>query len=95
MSFTIDKNAHFSQLKRSVAWNWGNKDDGTISSNKSYKSALDVTEVSLALTMATFESKMTTSFDQMREDAKEDRKAAKRIGNAKKEWTNVERPNKM
>ena len=32
-------------------------------------------EVSLALTMATFESKMTTSFNQMREDAREDCKA--------------------
>ena len=34
-----------------------------------------MTEVSLALTIATFESKMTMSFIQMREDARENPKA--------------------
>ena len=55
MSFTIDENAQFPQLKKSVAWTGNNKDDGTIDSNKSHKSATDVTKVSLALTLQTFE----------------------------------------
>ena len=75
MSFTIDNNVQFPQMKKQVAWIGNNKDDGTIDSNKLHKSATDVTKVSLALTIATFESKMTTSFIQMREYAREDQKA--------------------
>ena len=89
MSFTIDENAQCLLLKKSVAWNGGNKDDGTIDSIKSHKSATDVTEVSLALTMATFESKMTTSFNQMREDAREDLKADQEA-----DWAREERMDK-
>ena len=55
MSFTIDKTIHFPPLnEKTVAYSGGDKDDGTT----------DVTEVSLALTMATY---------QMREDNRQQR----------------------
>ena len=85
MTFTIDKNAHFPQLKKSVAWNGGNKDDGTIDSIKSHKLATDVIEISLGYIMTTFESKMTTSFNQMREDASGDRKADREADQTREE----------
>ena len=75
MSFTIDKDTQFPALKeKNVTWGGGHKDDGTIESIKSQKSThtkrstTDVTKVSLALTMATFESKITEILNQYRED---------------------------
>ena len=62
MYFTINITAHFPPLnEKTIAWSGGDKDDGTIESIKPQKSTrtarstTDVTEVSLALTMATFE----------------------------------------
>ena len=86
MSFTINDTAYFPQIKKQLAWHGQPKDDGTLDSNKSHRSATDVTKVSLALTLQTFESKMTTSFLQMRDDAREDRKANRAADQQREEW---------
>ena len=92
MSFTIDDAAQFPQIKTTkIAWQGPQKDDVTIDSMKSHRSATDVTEVSLALTLQTFESKMTTSFLQMIDNAREDHKATRVADQQREERRDAER----
>ena len=91
MSFTIAKTAQFPPLKQTVVWAGSDKDDGTIKSAKSRKSTIEIIEVSLALTMATFKSKMTEIINQLREDAREERKADLEEDRAHEDRTNKRR----
>ena len=92
MSFTIDNTAQFPQINpKQLAWQGQSKDDITIDSNKSHRSTTDVTEVSLAITLQTFESKMTTSFLQMIDDDREDQKATRVADQQREERRDAER----
>ena len=91
MSFTIDDAAQFPQIQtKQLAWKQP-KDDVTIDSMKSHRSTTDVTEVSLALTLQTFESKMTTSILQIIDNAREDQKATRAADELREERRNAER----